>query len=442
MRAAALRSLADPGRDELMAALGDADLEVRCAAAAGLLRAGAGEQALAVLRPVLDGEDPDARYVALEALAAAASPGAFELGVRGLADPVPRIRGAAAHVLAGADPVRALPPLVHALDDADPDVRSALCAALAAVGPPAVAAVVPALFDPDPVGGGAAGARGAAGRRHAPGDRAVRERGGGRGAGGLRGVAADRGRRRGGAAVDRLVGRTRPPARASRVARDRAPRRAGERAGDRQPVRRRPGAGRERARGPGVPATARGRPPAPAAVGARRARRCPTRGLAPGPARGRRSLDPRLRRTRTLDDGGTTDERRAHDPDRHGAGALPAEGLALRRAPAPRPRAHLGRGGRANLHRRRDDRRPGGGRRRDAHRAVGTRPRAARRPRLGRRGRARRADRGRRRRRDGAHHARAAHGVAGRRRRGSHARRSDGGSSRACCANVPTRPSR
>ena len=148
VRAAALRSLADPGREELMAALADADLEVRCAAAAGLLRAGAGEQALAVLRPVLDGDDPDARYVALEALAAAASPGAFELGVRGLADPVPRIRGAAAHVLAGADPVRALPPLVDALDDADPDVRSALCAALAAVGPPAVAAVVPALFDP------------------------------------------------------------------------------------------------------------------------------------------------------------------------------------------------------------------------------------------------------------------------------------------------------
>jgi HEAT repeat protein len=148
VRAAALRSLADPGREELVAALADADLEVRCAAAAGLLRAGAGEQALAVLRPVLDGDDPDARYVALEALGAAASPGAFELGVRGLADPVPRIRGAAAHVLAGADPVRALPPLVHALDDADPDVRSALCAALAAVGQPAVAAVVPALFDP------------------------------------------------------------------------------------------------------------------------------------------------------------------------------------------------------------------------------------------------------------------------------------------------------
>ncbi len=148
VRAAALRSLTDPGRDELMAALADADLEVRCAAAAGLLRAGAGEQALAVLRPVLDGDDPDARYVALEALAAAASPGAFELGVRGLADPVPRIRGAAAHVLAGADPVRALPPLVDALDDADPDVRSALCAALADIGPPAVAAVVPALFDP------------------------------------------------------------------------------------------------------------------------------------------------------------------------------------------------------------------------------------------------------------------------------------------------------
>jgi HEAT repeat protein len=134
--------------DSISNLLADPDPAVQAAAAAAIMRGPSRGDALAVLRAMLEIEDPQARELALRALEESGSPETFDMGAIGLRDTDARVRIAAARALATSDPGRAIPLLVRSLDDDDTDVRGAVAQALGRIGESSVEPVLAALFDP------------------------------------------------------------------------------------------------------------------------------------------------------------------------------------------------------------------------------------------------------------------------------------------------------
>ncbi|MFC5880814.1 fumarate reductase/succinate dehydrogenase flavoprotein subunit [Streptomyces virginiae] len=117
---------------ELAAAQGDPAREVRVAVAKGL--AAVRDPAPAPLDPLLADADPLVRGAALAALAAVGCPGGYaRTAVAAMADPAWQVRAGAAAGLSAAAAEVAGPALAEALADADADVRKA--AVLALLGP-------------------------------------------------------------------------------------------------------------------------------------------------------------------------------------------------------------------------------------------------------------------------------------------------------------------
>ena len=154
VRLAAIRAVetlpdGSPGAaDPIRSLLADPDPAVRATAASAILRGTAPEEGLAVLRAMLDTDDPRTREQALEALEGSGSVVAFDMGAVGLRDADPRVRVAAARALATSDPARAVPLLVRALDDDVSDVRHEVARALGRIGTPSLEPTLAALFDP------------------------------------------------------------------------------------------------------------------------------------------------------------------------------------------------------------------------------------------------------------------------------------------------------
>ncbi|WP_405983207.1 fumarate reductase/succinate dehydrogenase flavoprotein subunit [Streptomyces sp. NBC_00158] len=109
---------------ELAAAAADPAREVRVAVARGL--AAVRDPAPGPLDPLLDDADPLVRGAALAALAATGCPpGYASLAGAGLGDPAWQVRAGAATALRAAAPGRAVPALAKVLADANADVRKA-----------------------------------------------------------------------------------------------------------------------------------------------------------------------------------------------------------------------------------------------------------------------------------------------------------------------------
>jgi HEAT repeat protein len=128
--------------------LADPDPAVRATAASSMLRGPAPQEGVAVLRAMLETDDPRAREQALGALEGSGSTVACDMGAVGLGDADPRVRVAAARALATSDPARAVPLLVRALDDDVSDVRHEVARALGRIGAPSLEPALAALFDP------------------------------------------------------------------------------------------------------------------------------------------------------------------------------------------------------------------------------------------------------------------------------------------------------
>jgi HEAT repeat protein len=154
VRLAAIRAVetlpdSSPGAaDPIRSLLADPDPAVRATAASAILRGTAPEEGLAVLRAMLDTDDPRTREQALEALEGSGSVVVLDVGAIGLRDTDPRVRVAAARALATSDPARAVPLLVRALADDVSDVRHEVARALGRIGPPSLEPTLAALFDP------------------------------------------------------------------------------------------------------------------------------------------------------------------------------------------------------------------------------------------------------------------------------------------------------
>ncbi|WP_285547771.1 fumarate reductase/succinate dehydrogenase flavoprotein subunit [Streptomyces lavendulae] len=125
VRIAAVRALVSVDAvPELAAAAADPAREVRVAVARGL--AAVHDPAPGPLDPLLDDADPLVRGAALAALAATGCPpGYAALAGAALGDPAWQVRAGAATALRAAAPGRAVPALAEALADANADVRKA-----------------------------------------------------------------------------------------------------------------------------------------------------------------------------------------------------------------------------------------------------------------------------------------------------------------------------
>jgi HEAT repeat protein len=128
--------------------LADPDPAVRATAASSILRGPLPEEGIAVLRAMLETEDPRAREQALGALEGSGSALTYDMAAVGLRDTDPRVRIAAARALATSDPERAIPLLVRTLEDDVSDVRREVARALGRIGTPSVEPALAALFDP------------------------------------------------------------------------------------------------------------------------------------------------------------------------------------------------------------------------------------------------------------------------------------------------------
>ncbi|AZM92855.1 fumarate reductase/succinate dehydrogenase flavoprotein subunit [Streptomyces sp. W1SF4] len=125
VRIAAVRALVSVDAvPELAAAAADPAREVRVAVARGL--AAVHDPAPGPLDPLLGDADPLVRGAALAALAATGCPpGYAALAGSALGDPAWQVRAGAATALRAAPPARAVPALAKALDDGNADVRKA-----------------------------------------------------------------------------------------------------------------------------------------------------------------------------------------------------------------------------------------------------------------------------------------------------------------------------
>ncbi|RSS62226.1 fumarate reductase/succinate dehydrogenase flavoprotein subunit [Streptomyces sp. WAC07061] len=125
VRIAAVRALVSVDAvQELAAAAADPAREVRVAVARGL--AAVHDPAPGPLDPLLGDADPLVRGAALAALAATGCPpGYAALAGSALGDPAWQVRAGAATALRAAPPARAVPALAKALDDGNADVRKA-----------------------------------------------------------------------------------------------------------------------------------------------------------------------------------------------------------------------------------------------------------------------------------------------------------------------------
>jgi len=128
--------------------LADPEPAVRAMAASAILRGSAPDEGVAVLRAMLDTDDPRAREEALRGLEGSRSAVSLEMGSVGLQDADPRVRVAAARALATSDPARSVPLLVRALEDHVSDVRREAARSLGRIGAPSMEPVLAALFDP------------------------------------------------------------------------------------------------------------------------------------------------------------------------------------------------------------------------------------------------------------------------------------------------------
>ena len=128
--------------------LADPEPAVRAMAASAILRGSAPDEGVAVLRAMLEDDDPRAREEALRAVEGSRSAVSFEMGAVGLQDADPRVRVAAARALATSDPARSVPSLVRALEDDVSDVRREAARSLGRIGPPSMEPVLAALFHP------------------------------------------------------------------------------------------------------------------------------------------------------------------------------------------------------------------------------------------------------------------------------------------------------
>jgi HEAT repeat protein len=134
--------------DSIRNLLADPDPAVRATAASAILRGDAPDEGVAVLRAMLETEDPRTREQALGALEGSGSAVTFDMGAVGLRDPDPRVRVAAARALATSDPARAVPLLARALADDVSDVRQEVARSLGRIGTPSLEPALAALFDP------------------------------------------------------------------------------------------------------------------------------------------------------------------------------------------------------------------------------------------------------------------------------------------------------
>jgi len=103
-------------------------------------------QVLPRLRRLLTSSDPDTRWWALRTLASISDPQVPGLLVRSLEDPYPLVRQGAALGLRDHPDPQAVPGLAKALADADHLVVMLAAGALAAIGKPAVPALLEVLY--------------------------------------------------------------------------------------------------------------------------------------------------------------------------------------------------------------------------------------------------------------------------------------------------------
>lgn len=129
--------------------LDDPASQVRCRAAAVILRGGEHPAAKQVLRTLWNSPDHELRGMALEALAITVSPLRYEFATSGLEDLHPSVRRVSATALAGAEPAVAIPLLIERLADKDRAVRQAAATTLGGFGRPAIASALAALDRPE-----------------------------------------------------------------------------------------------------------------------------------------------------------------------------------------------------------------------------------------------------------------------------------------------------
>ena len=132
----------------LLAALHDADVDVRVAAAAALGQIG-DATAVPGLLAALHDADVDVRWTAARALERIGDAAAVPGRLAALGDADADVRWAAAVALGQIGDNAAVPGLLAALGDADADVREAAAAALGEIGAPAVPGLLAALGDAD-----------------------------------------------------------------------------------------------------------------------------------------------------------------------------------------------------------------------------------------------------------------------------------------------------
>jgi HEAT repeat protein len=133
-----------PALEDLLADLTSGDEERAEAACASLT--GLGGEAIPGLRGLLDSPDADIRWWAVRTLASLPELDA-ELLLPSLADAAPEVRQCAALGLCSHPSPAAIPPLIHALSDSDTLFADLSARALAAVGEPAVEALLEVLKD-------------------------------------------------------------------------------------------------------------------------------------------------------------------------------------------------------------------------------------------------------------------------------------------------------
>lgn len=121
---------------------------VRAYAAAALWRLGGGQEAMSVLEPLLQDEDPMVRDLVAEQLEPVAAPEAREWLIRLAADPDKQVRLSALRSLAAAATAEDLPVFLRAAEDEDYEVATVSLGALARLGlPPEATAQLEPLLD-------------------------------------------------------------------------------------------------------------------------------------------------------------------------------------------------------------------------------------------------------------------------------------------------------